>query len=186
MMEQTKLPIMVNTKRGPGRLNIDIGLNEGFKYYNKFIRENKFDKKYRLSRKNYGKIIKLVNSEIRRIILYESATVKLPAGLPALSIIKFKRKIQFNEDGTLDSSKMPVNYPATLKLWRENKEAAEKRKLIFFINDHTDGYSCKVNMSRYRSKIKNIALYNFKTCRKLSRELAKILLDPYNKIDYYS
>jgi hypothetical protein len=176
----------VRRKRGKGRVKVDKGMYDGYLHYTKHVVDDELPEKFKLDRSTYGKVIWTIHNELKDSMLYDAGTFKMPAGLPAIRVKKYKRKVRFNDDGTIDANSLAPNWPVTLKLWEENPKAKEQKKLIYFLNDHTDGHSAMVWMDKSRSHLANLSPYQFRPTRHIDRELAKILLDPYNKIDYYS
>lgn len=169
--------------RGEGRIKIDKGTYDAYKFYMNSVKD--LPEIYHIDRKKFGNIIKDIHSEIIKKILYESCYFRMPCGLPSIRVRKYKRKVRFKEDGSIDPKSLAINWLATRKLWEENKEAKEKKKLVYFINDHTDGYSANIIIEKYSANVPNLSVYRFKPSRDNDRELATILLNPYNKIDYY-
>lgn len=182
MMEKTSLLTKVKP-RGKGKINIDKGLPEAYKHYCEQTKDS--PDKYKVSRATYGKIIKEVHKEIARKILEEAVTYKMPAGLPTIRIKKYKRKIKFLENGSVDPKALAINWQLTRKLWSDNPKAKEEKRFVYFVNDHTDGYSAMFVVDKYRATLPNLGPYKFKASRKNNRRIAEILLNPYNKIDYY-
>lgn len=120
-------------------------------------------------------------------IIYKSYILPLPCG-GTLSVRKYKPKIRFKPNGDLDydKSKIKVDWKATRTLWAENPEAKEAKTLCYFYNKHTRGYQYNYFWDKSKlGKIKNKYFYKYTPCRKLSRELAKVLKEN-PKIDYYS
>jgi len=181
MTEKTK-PQITLKPRGKGKILVDKGIYDAYLYYCKQTKE--LPDRYKMDRAKYGKIIKQIHKELARKMLYEAATFKMPAGLPSIRIKKYKRKIKFREDGSVDPKSLAINWQKTRELWIEKPETKHV-KFVYFVNDHTDGYSARFILEKYSSRIKNLGPYRFKSSRDNDRELAKILLDPYNKIDYY-
>ena len=175
----------MNKPRTKGRLNIDVGIPEGYKNYINYLKTENSEQRYYVDKAKYNKIIKDLHKIIAKKILEESATFRMPCGLPAIRIKKYKRKVRFKEDGSIDPKSLAINWKKTMELWESNSEAKLKKKLVYFINDHTDGYSARFTMEKYAANIKNLPPYSFKSCRDNDRALAGILLNPYNKIDYY-
>jgi len=170
--------------RGEGKIKIDKGVEDGYRYYKKSIADKPDD--YKISRSIYGKIIKDIHKEISRKILEESGSFRMPCGLPSVRIKKYKRQVRFREDGSIDPKSLAVNWKATRELWDKNEEAKKKKKLVYFINDHSDGYSATFILEKYAANVPNLSLYRFKCTRSNDRRLGEIMLDPYNKIDYYA
>jgi len=173
-------------RRGQGRVKIDKGMYDGYLYYKKMIIENNLSSKYNINRTSYGRIIWEIHKYVMNHVLREAGTFKMPVGMPAIRVKKYKRNVRFKPNGTIDGKSLSPNWKATMELWEKNPIAKEKKKLVYFINDHTNGYSGMIWMDKSRAIIPNISPYQFRPCRKKNRELSAILLDPYNKIDYYS
>lgn len=171
-------------KRGKGKITIDVGLAQGYKHYCEAVKD--LPQEYKISQSLYGKIIKHVHDEIAKELLNNAESFRMPAGLPQIRVRKFKRKIKFNEDGTVDTQSLPVNWKATRELWEKNEDAKKKKKRVYFLNDHRDGYSANFIMEKFAANIKNLQSYRFKATRTLDRELSAIWQDPYNKTDYYT
>lgn len=174
---------MQHNKRGKGRFKIDKGIGDGYRYYLKHIKD--YPEEFHIDRAKYGKILKEIHQEIVHKLLYNAESFRMPCGLPSIRVKKFKRKVRFKEDGSIDPKSLAINWKATRELWEKNSKAKEQKKLVYFINDHTDGYSAYIAMEKLSSNVPNLNVYNFVSLRDNDRHLAKILLDPYNKIDYY-
>lgn len=171
-------------KRTEGKIKIDKGIHDGFLFYKSQVKD--LDDKFKISRTLYGKIIKELHENISHQLLYESSYFRMPCGLPTIRIKKYKRKPKFRDDGTIEPGSLAVNWKKTRELWENNPKAKELKKLVYFINDHTDGYSATFTMEKHSCNIKNLSPYRFKTSRTNDRLLSSILLNPYNKIDYFT
>jgi hypothetical protein len=169
--------------RGEGRIKVDKGILDGYVYYKKQIKD--LPNEYLITRGKYGSILKDLHEEISNKLLKESASFRMPCGLPTIRIKKWKRKVRFKEDGSIDPKSLAINWKATRELWDKNPVAKKQKKFIYFINDHTDGYSAMFVMEKHSANVPNLSIYNFTACRDNNRRLADILLNPYNKIDYY-
>ncbi len=176
---------MQRKPRGEGKIIIDKGMYDGFLYYMKKIRNEEKGDKYKVNRSLYGKILKGVNEEIARRMIEDAKSFRMPAGLATIRVKKYRRKVRFRADGTINPRSLAPNWPATMELWEKNDVARKQKKLVYFINDHTDGYSACMMMEKYSSDLGNVLPYCFKPTRKNDRHIAEILLDPYNKTDYY-
>lgn len=93
----------------------------------------------------------------------EGFEITLPERMGTLSIIGTKRKISFDENG---NPNLPVNWPATTRLWKKDPEALAKRKKIYHTNEHSDGITYKYLWSKKRIFVNNKNLY----CLRLTRD----------------
>lgn len=173
-------------KRGRGKVIIDKGMYDAYLFYRKYVEDHNIPEHQIIDRQTFGRVIRMVHEHLMHHVLYEAGSFKMPAGLPLIRIKKYKRRIKFKEDGKIDGSSMAPNWPKTMELWEKSPVAKKQKKIVYHINDHTDGHSAMVWMDKYRSRVPNIYPYQFRACRAINRKLAAILLDPYNKIDYYS
>lgn len=161
-----------------------IGLTTFHSYYKKYIKENKLPDSYNLSSGDLTKIIKLYHSKVKYKLLRENLVFILPKLFFRIRIGKVKR-VMFNKDGKLRKHVFAVDWQATRKLWDEKPHFKEEGKVVYHLNDHSDGYIYKIKMTLGSVKIKNNFFVKFKSARHLSREVATIVKDPYNKIDFY-
>lgn len=64
-------------------------------------------------------------------------TIYLGNRLGNLYVVKEKREITYNPDTNEIINKLPINFPETLKMWKEHPELKNKR-YIRFTNEHTN------------------------------------------------
>lgn len=86
----------------------------------------------------------------------QGETVTLPAKLGTLSITGTKKKLKYNKDGI---PLLPPNWGATKKLWKANPQAELQKKIVYCLNEETNGVVYKVNWSRNRVPIENKIYY---------------------------
>jgi len=157
-----------------GKIEIHAGLKEFFKYYKNSYKNN-------VNYSTYAKVIKELNKEVSKAIIYEGFELKLPGRLGYLSIIKKKHKLRTNEEGKVDTRFLPVDYQATKELWARmypNKTEEEikqipDRKRVFLRNTHSSGYIYGWFYNKFTCNAKNKSVYYFKASRTNTRELAK-------------
>lgn len=130
----------------------------------------------------YSKVIKEYNSFVRDNISLKGNSYTIPVGMGLIEIRKQKVEISFNEDGTIKNT-LPVNWQETRKLWQDNPEAKEKKIKIRFVNDHSDGFTFKLNYIRSRANYKNKSIYRIRFNRQMKRQLSKSIFA--NKIDAF-
>jgi len=167
------------------------GLPEMYKYYSK---------KNLKSGKTFGKanysifrdVIKDFNAEITKLLIEEGAEFKMPVRLGTIRIRKYKQKIKFNDDGSVDKKGMGVNWPESKKLWQreypgktsEELKLIRNKQLVYYLNEHTDGYRFILYWNKKGSNAKNRTLYSFVFTYSNNRHLASILKGD-NKAEYY-
>lgn len=120
--------------------------------------------------------------QIGDAMIYDNYEVKFPIKFGYLKIVKEKRKTKFYKDKAIN---LLVDWGATNKLWKENPEAAKAKRLMYNINEHTDGYMIKFWWDRRTSTVKNLSAYCFKMNRTKARKLATAIKGGDSNIDYY-
>ena len=182
-MQKIKLQIMGRSKRGPGKIKIGLGIREGYKHYKEAVKDA--PEQFQIDSATYRKIMKEAHLHIVDQIINDIEEVRFPAGMPSFRVKKYKRKIRV-KDGQIVKNGLAVNWKATRELWDSDEKAKEAKKLIYFLNDHTDGYSAMVWMNRVTHSIPKFTPYQFRPTRDVNRQLAEVLLDPFNRKDYYA
>lgn len=129
--------------------------------------KNSEDKETRVDEKTYIKIANEYNRFLMEKVL-EGFEVTLPARMGVLSIIGTKTKIKFNSDGIPN---LPPDWVKTKALWESNPEAKATKKLVFHLNEHTDGIRYKILWSKTRVPIENKTLYGFRLTREHKRAI---------------
>jgi len=164
--------------RGKNKLRADNTIIDCYKYYVK-----QTGNPYNLSQSQYISIWKAVISEVVDMIIINKFELFLPRRMGSLRIKRYKTKFKLKEDGELDTRKIPVDYPATLKLWEKDPVAKENKKLVFILNEHSDNHRAFWYWDKRTCTVKNQSKYAFKAARKNSRMLAKAIKE-YKIIHY--
>lgn len=144
------------------KIHSDYGANE---YYTNYVKHGG-----KLTRSQFGKILKDLNLKIAEQIL-SGYSFKMPSRMGALTVTK-KKEIIGIKDGNVFTNR-PVDIKATMKLWDECPEAKAEKKLVRFINKHTNGYIYKIAYNRFYATFKNKSAYSIQVNRWLKRGLAK-------------
>ena len=92
----------------------------------------------------------------------------LPARLGTLFIQGVKKSLKFNRDGI---PLLPPNWAATKRLWENNPEAKATKKIVYCLNEDTDGIVYKLHWSKNRVPIENKIYYNFILTRNNKRAI---------------
>jgi len=98
----------------------------------------------------------------------EGEEVTLPAKLGTMFIQGVKKKLAFNKDGV---PLLPPNWGETKKLWERNPEAKATRKVVYCLNEETNGVVYKLHWSKNRVPIENKLYYNFILARANKRAI---------------
>ena len=112
----------------------------------------------------------------------------MPFRLGRIGIIEFKRKIKFNEDGTLSTKGLIVDWNKTLQLWAkiypecktiDDYKKVKGKQVVYMTNEHTDGRIFKFHWNRRGSIIRNITAYKFVVPRQHKEKLSrKVFANP--------
>jgi len=166
----------------------DVGIYDFFTFYHKKhttkVNGRVVRDKYFLSKKIYGKVLNDFNEAIRDLIINESFEYKLPYRMGILTIRKHKNTPWINDEGELMNN-LPVDWDSTLKLWEEDPEAKEDKKLVRHYNEHTNGYVARWYYGTGKAKYINKSAYSFIPCRTAKLKLKDALKDEDNDVDYF-
>lgn len=158
----------------------DYGIRDAYKFYKK-----KHKSEDNVSSSEFSAFCKEFNNRISDLIIYENFSFLIPFRLGRIRIRKYKPKVHIKEDGSMDKSRLRPDWNATKKLWKNNEEAKKEKKLIYHLNDHTDGYQHRWFWEKLTSNVKNNSAYSFIPSRNNKRTLAKALKDEDLEIDYF-
>ena len=100
----------------------------------------------------------------------EGEEVTMPAKLGTLFIQGVKKKLTFNKDGV---PMLPPNWGETKKLWDRNPDAKATKKIVYCLNEETNGVVYKLHWSKNRVPIENKLFYNFILTRENKRAIHK-------------
>jgi hypothetical protein len=100
----------------------------------------------------------------------EGEEVTMPARLGTLFIQGVKKKLAFNKDGV---PMLPPNWGETKKLWDKNPDAKATKKIVYCLNEETNGVVYKLHWSKNRVPIENKLFYNFILTRGNKRAIHK-------------
>lgn len=170
----------------------DIKTRDFFNFYaNKTFKEkiktySRIDKTspYCMSLLEYSKILKELNSEVVKLMLYEAFDFKMPSNLGNLSIKKKKVEPYIDETGKFINP-LPVNRKATKELWDRDPEAKELNKRVYHHNEHSDGYIAKGFYSKVNAKYKGKGKYFIRLTRSIKQEINKIMMDKFSTFDFF-
>lgn len=160
---------MTKNKRTEGKLNLDYGMKDYYKYFCKEHPEIK------LTAGKYNNIITDINNGLIELIINHNIEYALPFFGSTLSVKKVK-SIPRIKDGKLVNTS-PVNWVATNKLWDKDVEAKENKLLVRFTNWHTSKYVFRIYFKKYVYPFLNKKIIKFKANRKFQRALSARIND---------
>ncbi len=123
---------------------------------------------YNVGYKKYRSICEDFNKLIMDNILLKSHEFKMPYRLGTLRIKK--KKMNYSQK---NKNKLKIDWKAT----RENK------KVIYHLNDHTNGFNYRWYWLKREAVVKNKSVYSFQATRTNKRRLAALLKN--NEVDYF-
>jgi len=167
------------------------GIREMYQFYKKECNV-KNSPNWFVDYKSFAGIIYDFNKELARLLIEEGIEFKMPQRLGFMRIRKWKLKNYMNPDGTINKRKLPVDWKRTKELWKEiypNKtpeqlKAIPKKKVIYHLNEHTDGYRYRLYWSKKGSNAKNRKVYSLVFTFTNHRHLARVLKSNH-KPEYY-
>ena len=154
-----------------------------FTYYKKKKKEklgkNIGRKEYVLSA-DFKKILYEYYSHISRMMIYDAYAFYSPNRVGEFNIVKYKPTM-LTKDGELRKEALKVDWATTKSSWEkiygmkydvdEFKKIKDK-PLVYFSNDHSDGWEYRWNWNKITSTLKNQSKMYFKPSRTNKRLLA--------------
>ena len=104
--------------------------------------------------------------------LLSQGEINIPERLGKLSIYGKKVKVKV-EDGQIKG--LAPDWVKTKELWESDKEAKNKKQLVYHFNEETNGIRYKFFWSKNRVLVSNKTLYNLRMTRSNKRELSKLV-----------
>lgn len=171
-------------KRGEGKHKGDIKKYDFFSHYRKNAKYSKIE------RKEYDRFFTEVFRTFSEMIVEEAFELKL-IGLGRIRIQA--RKLNFFKSNGEKAKSLKVNWQKTWQYWHEkypdlSKDqivAIDKKPLIYFENEHSQGEFYMHHWDNLTSPIRFKSFYKFKPSRKYSRLIAKIVKQKDRKVFYY-
>jgi hypothetical protein len=181
----------MNNKRTKGKYKSDITTADLYKHYNKGLNKvvsitgEKTKGSFQITETEYSTILKDINDEIIKLIILDNFEFKIPCGLGYLSMKQSKIQYLLDENGELDTKNLSVDYKATNELWKNNEKAKLEKKLLFYTNEHTNGYRMSYWWSKRGAWTTGIAVYYFLPCRKVKRAPVEFLKNKEFGLTFY-
>ena len=143
----------------------DVNIRSSYKTYKESVSTPVEEKQYLEIANGYMEFL------IQKVL--EGEEVTMPARLGTLFIQGVKKNLKFNKDGI---PLLPPNWAATKKLWDSNPDAKATKKIVYCLNEETDGVVYKLHWSKNRVPIENKLYYNFILTRANKRAIHQNIL----------
>lgn len=121
---------------------------------------------------DYRKLINSFNSFLMKHIL-QGDEIMLPLRMGRMNIQGIQQNIRVDEKGNIKGTR--IDWKATKDLWNKDSEHAEKKTLIYFFNEHSDGVKYSFKWTRNNALLQNKYYYTFVPSRHNKRTLAKLI-----------
>jgi hypothetical protein len=155
-----------------------------FSQYKKSVKNK--HKRFNITRKQHSKILRLAHELISKGMIEDKFIFNPPYLACKFRVKRYKQPIKYDENGKIIKSNLPVDWKSTLNFWKINPQAKEEKKLIYYLNDHSDGY--RYTFSKFKKRYcnnKNLKYFSFLATRTNNRALKDYILNPLNNIEYY-
>lgn len=159
---------MSQTETRNHKVKCHFGINDYYKHYSTIVNDPKDEKTYKNVLNDYLKANKNAISNF-------GYSYTLPERLGRIEIRKLKKQVTVSKDGKI-INKLPINWKETKKLWKENAKAKEKKILIRYTNEHTNGYVFKIVYLKYLANYKNKSIYKMQINREMRRNTKTSIL----------
>lgn len=141
-------------------LKQDYGIRETYKDYKK-------EKSNPVSLQTYCKIVNLFMLFIFKKV-FEGYEVTLPCRMGSILVRGTKVKNVINEEGKIN---LAPNWKKTKELRDRDPKAAEQRKIVYCMNEHTGGVIYQLHWKKFNVPIINKHIISFRATRKNKRHL---------------
>lgn len=158
----------------------DFGIGDAYKHY-----KEEHGNVQNINNSVFSSICKEFYASVSEAIIYQAFDFKLPFRLGRLRVRKYKPKLSFKEDGSLNKSKLRPDWAATKALWAEDEKAKENKQLVYHMNEHSNGYQHRWFWEKRTSNIPNHSAYCFIPSRNNKRTLAAAIKNENIEVDYF-
>lgn len=151
------------------------GINDVYKFYRK-VSINPVNKKtFVLLWKEFA--------DLTTTDIVNGRDFTMPFRIGVLGIRKKKIRIKLNPDGSIDKRCLRPDWKSTKELWERDKEAKERKQIVFHLNKHFGGFNCKWFWDKSTCCVPNQTAYSLVMSRENKRKLAKAIFT--GEVDYY-
>ena len=167
------MSLFVTNKRH-GRVKADYTAKNMYKWY-----KNKYPEA--VDYNTYVEFLKEFYTEVLNLIIYNGIDYIMPGRLGSLRIRKGKNFQAIYKPKDMVIHNYKPDWKKTLELWEElypNHSAEEvkaipNKKIIYILNDHTDGSYFRWYWDKITSNVQNQTAYRFEPIRDKKREAAQ-------------
>lgn len=139
MAQSEEMPL--RKKRGKAKHKPDYDFSDICNYYEE--RHGKLP----VTRKEFGLILKEFHEHVIDEIVLKGFIFNMPGNLGTISLTYRYPTTIVDEEYKIIKTDMPIDYPATMELWKRSKVARERRQHVYLNNSETDG---KIYNFRYK------------------------------------
>jgi hypothetical protein len=132
----------------------------------------KVNNKYNMSLKEYGEIIKACNLAVMNLIIKKGIDFKLPFRMGTMSVVK--KKIAYLKLPTGRVRLVAgVDWKATHEMWKEDPKTKENKKVIYYTNEHSGGYTIRLRYLNTWANFTGFQYYRFYPTREFNKLLSE-------------
>ena len=173
-------------KRGRGKLNGDYKIKDFYNFY-------KTGKDDYISLALYKEIIGEFLLQKKIDIIENNIPFALMHRMGSHYIVRRKMKIVTDINGKLIKKAIPIDWPATRKLWedtypgktQEELKQIKDKRIIYHYNNKTNGYKMHVVWDKLTAMFNGKNYYQFRPDRKFKNDITNHVLLNNNYLKYY-
>lgn len=149
-------------------------------YYSKFLQPPGSS----ISAAQYKRIITKFNLALRDKIVASGFEWSIFYQFGKLAVYKYKPVIKTGKHGR---PTLPINARATHDLWEAHPEY-RKKKYVYHMNNHTNGYLCKIFYTKVHtaSPFKNLQLTQFLPCYRFKNSVWRAIIKDNGIENYFT
>lgn len=149
-------------------------IKEAYTYYKKNSKATEI-----IDLSSYRKLMNSFNTFLMRKVL-EGHEIILPNRMGRISVQGVHQNIRVDDNGNIKGTR--IDWHSTKNLWATDPEHAQKKTLVYFFNEHSDGVKYSFKWSKNNVPVQNKNYYTFIPSRHNKRTLAKLIK---NGIEYH-
>jgi hypothetical protein len=150
-------------------------LRDSYKYYLSQVSEEKVDIK------TYLKVTHLFMKYIIKKVI-EGNRVCLPQNLGSILIVGKKIKVNFDKEGKITG--LSPDWKRTNELWERDEKSRKEKKIVYHLNEHSDGIRYRFVWRKRGAFFKNGEFYSLLMTRHNKRAVSKFIKDGGSFITY--
>lgn len=121
----------------------------------------------RQNQKIFNEILGSINRRIIDKIIFENYTFRIPYSIGSISIIKDETPVYKN--------RLKINWKETNLMWKNNPQAKLDKKMVYFLNEHSNGEFVKFLFLIHHKAPTNMKLYSFVPSDGIKKKLSKAM-----------